>query len=152
MAYVMRVRLKWNPVSSSSTTGLAFNYNSPIPFEDASDYKMMPNDWPYGLEKGISHLVVWLKNRLEVEPPLGDMTPSSRRLVEEFVQKEFIEPTNALVGGKDNVLWFKNWVSLQSVPGIDHVHVLIRNAPQEFVDVNWIRGERPVQDMTIVNG
>lgn len=149
--YVRDVRLKWQPVSSSSTTGAIFDYKSPIPFEDPRDYKMLPNDWPYGLERGISHLVVWLKNRLEVVPPLGDLSESSRKLVQDFIQKEFVEPTDALAGSTDNVLWFKNWVSLQSVPGIDHVHVLVRNVPQKFVDEKWIKGERPVQDMSVVD-
>lgn len=149
--YVRDVRLKWQPVSSSSTTGAIFDYKSPIPLEDPRDYKMLPNDWPYGLESGISHLVVWLKNRLEVVPPLGDLSENSRKLVQDFIQKEFVEPTDALAGSTDNVLWFKNWVSLQSVPGIDHVHVLVRNVPQEFVDEKWIKGERPVQDMSVVD-
>lgn len=106
----------------------------------------MPNDWPYGLEEGIVHIIVWLKNRLEVEPQRGDLTTKSRAQVEAFVRAQFIEPVKDLTGGTDNVVWFKNWVTLQSVPGIDHVHVLLRNVPQDIIDQSWTRGERPVQD------
>ena len=34
--------------------------------------------------------------------------------------------------------WFKNWVSLQSVRGVDHVHVLVRDAPLELLE-KWTR-------------
>ncbi|KAK5079262.1 hypothetical protein LTR64_002316 [Lithohypha guttulata] len=152
MAYVMQKRLKWLPSANSTPeTGLSFDYKDPVPFKDSSDWQILPNDWPYGLDKGISHLIVWLKNRLEVEPPRGDLTPSARTMIEHFVQKEFVEPIAEMTGdGTDKVIWFKNWVSLQSVPGIDHVHVLIRDVPRDFIDRRWTDGERPVQDMTHV--
>lgn len=145
MAYIMKERLKWTPIGTPET-GLGFDYESPVPFENPNDYKTMPNDWPYGLDKEIVHLIVWLKNRLEVQPPLGDLTPRARAQVNVFVDKEFARPIAELTGEEDNIIWFKNWVSLQSVPGIDHVHILIRNLPQSKIDEKWTRGERPVQD------
>lgn len=146
MAYVMQERLKWTPSSRSSPeTGLFFDYEDPTPFRNSKDYRIMPNDWPYGLDKGIVHLIVWLKNRLEVEPSRGDMTTRARTQVEEFVQRQFITPVVRVDGGWDKVIWFKNWVSLQSVPGIDHVHVLVRDVPEHVID-EWTRGEQPVQD------
>ena len=39
--------------------------------------------------------------------------------------------------GKDRVLWFKNWVALQSVRGIDHVHVLVRDVSRHIIN-EWI--------------
>jgi hypothetical protein len=35
--------------------------------------------------------------------------------------------------GQENVLWFKNWASIQSVRSVEHIHVLIRNYTEEFV-------------------
>lgn len=152
MAYVMQNRLKWHLAEGSTLeTGIRFAYSDPVPFRNPDDWKVLPNDWPYGLEKGIVHLIVWLKNRLDVEPPRGDMTVDARILVNDFVEKEFVTPISKLTGkAEDNVIWFKNWVSLQSVPGIDHVHVLVRNIPQDFVERSWTNGERPVQDMSHV--
>ena len=34
-------------------------------------------------------------------------------------------------------MWFKNWVSLQSVRGVDHVHVLVRDVPEEVLG-GWL--------------
>ena len=107
----------------------------------------MPNDWPYGLDKGIRHVVVWLKTRLETEPPKGELTTSGRALVEEFIQQQFMKPVADLTGSSDNVMWFKNPVALQSVPGLEHVHVLLRNVPDNFIEERYTKGQQPLQDM-----
>lgn len=89
------------------------------------------NDWPYGFEEGIHHLLVWSKTPIPVDDEKGDVTPESRRLIEEFIEEFFVRPLGE--GGKDQVQWFKNWVSLQSVRGVDHVHVLVRDvAPEQL--------------------
>lgn len=151
MVFVMQTRLEWQPSASSTPEkGLSFDFESPIPFKSPNDYKILPNDWPYGLDEGISHLIVWLKNRLEIQPPYGDMTPNARKQVEDFVEERFVKPIAKLTGGTDSVLWFKNWVALQSVPGIDHVHILVRNVSTDFIDQQWTQGERPLQDLVNV--
>lgn len=149
MAFVMKERLKWTPIGTPEI-GLRFDFESPVPFENPNDYKTMPNDWPYGLDYGITHLIVWLKNRLEVQPPLGDLTPEARAQVNAFIDKEFAKPLAELTGEEDNIIWFKNWVSLQSVPGIDHIHVLIRGVAKSTIDENWTKGEQPLQDVVEV--
>jgi len=147
MAYVMQERLNWKPSSRSTPeSGPLFDYEDPTPFKDSRDYRVMPNDWPYGLDQGITHLIVWLKPRLEVEPPRGDLTTRAHAQVEAFIHEHFVQPVKELTGGTDNVIWFKNWVSLQSVPGIDHVHVLLKNVSQDVIDRWWTEGERPMQD------
>lgn len=88
--------------------------------------------------------MVWLKNRLETEPKRGDITPRSRRQIEEFVQKRFGERVRGLAGKREKVQWFKNWTTLQSVPGLEHVHVLVRDVPEEVV-LEWTMGEGAVQ-------
>ncbi|KAI4240670.1 MAG: hypothetical protein LQ352_007591, partial [Teloschistes flavicans] len=71
--YMCKERLAWTPLPVSSRLqngndeGPVFEVQNPIPFADSRDYKMLRNDWPYGLEKGVEHLVVWLKNRLAVD-------------------------------------------------------------------------------------
>lgn len=110
MAFVMKNRLKWTPSSKSTPeTGPIFDFEDPVPFARPNDYAILPNDWPYGLDKGITHLIVWLKNRLEVEPTRGDLTPNARAQVDAFVQQHFVEPARQLTGQSDNVIWFKNW-------------------------------------------
>lgn len=145
MNFVTKERLKWTPTNTPGTA-MTFDFESPIPFENVNDYKTMPNDWPYGLDQGISHLIVWLKNRLEIQPPPGDLTPKGRAQVNAFIDKEFVKPVAELTGEGDNVIWFKNWVALQSVPGIDHVHVLLRNVPKSIIDDRWTKGEQPLSN------
>lgn len=144
--FVMRERLKWDPLPSSTvTTGPKFEVRNPIPFADKADYRILANDWPYGLAPGIRHLIVWLKTRLDSEPTKGDMTPKSRQQVEEFIHSKFVERIKDLPGDQEKVMWFKNWTALQSVPGMEHVHVLVRDVPDEIIQ-EWTDGDRPMND------
>jgi hypothetical protein len=149
LAFVAKERLKWTPTNMQGTS-LTFEFESPVPFENVNDYKTMPNDWPYGLDKGITHLIVWLKNRLEIQPPPGDLTPMAKAQVNAFIDKEFVRPMAELTGEGDNVIWFKNWGALQSVPGIDHVHILLRNVPKSIISARWTEGEQPLSHTTEV--
>ncbi|OAA65744.1 hypothetical protein SPI_02531 [Niveomyces insectorum RCEF 264] len=108
---------------------------SKVPFADPSDYRVLINDWPYGLTPDITHIVVWSRTVIPTDPVTGDMTPDSRAQVAAFVKSYFADrlaQTNDATGGRENgddrVLWFKNWVQLQSVRQLEHVHVLVRDA------------------------
>lgn len=60
------------------------------PFEFEEDYRVLFNDWPYGIDEKIVHLVVWTKFELEeMQDETGDMTPGARQQVENFVRKKF---------------------------------------------------------------
>ena len=74
------------------------------------------------------------------------MTPKSRQQIEDFVQKSFVDHVTDLPGPEEKVMWFKNWTTLQSVPGMEHFHVLVRDVPNEVIE-EWTRGERPKQEM-----
>lgn len=116
-----------------------FTPASTTPFKDPSDYCVLVNDWPYGLDPEITHIVVWLRTAIPTEPDTGDMTPESRALVQEFVKSYFVDTLG--LDGENQVLWFKNWVALQSVRALEHVHVLVRNVDVETIE-RWT-GERP---------
>ena len=73
-----------------------------------------------------------MKNRIPTDRETGDLTREARLAVENFVQETFVERIGAS-NATDYVLWFKNWSGLQSVPGIDHVHVLVRNVPDALL-------------------
>lgn len=88
----------------------------------------------------MTHLVVWLKNRIPVDEATGDLTPESRHRIEEFVDRTFVDELRQNGHAEDNVRWFKNWAQLQSVRGLEHIHVLVRNVPDEIV-FQWT-GER----------
>ena len=103
----------------------------------------MPNDWPYGFEPGIKHILVWSRTPIAVDDTRGDVTSELKRVIEEFVESHFVralaeEEGISLVEAKSRVMWFKNWVSLQSVRGVDHVHVLVKDAPESLLQ-QWFK-------------
>ncbi|KAI9167424.1 N-acetylglucosamine-induced protein 1 [Paramyrothecium foliicola] len=119
-----------------------FSVASSIAFADPTDYHVLLNDWPYGLEPNITHLVVWSRTGIPVDNVNGDLTPESRALVDSFVKRYFVDVLGQ--GGEDRVMWFKNWVSLQSVRTLEHVHVLVRDVDDDILE-RWT-GERPKRD------
>ncbi|KAK1239136.1 hypothetical protein MKX08_006197 [Trichoderma sp. CBMAI-0020] len=112
---------------------------SQVPFDAASDYKVLLNDWPYGMTPEITHIVVWSRTPIPTDPETGDLTTESRAQVENFVKTYFVDTLGA--GGEQQVLWFKNWVALQSVRTLEHFHVLVRNVDDDMLE-RW-SGERP---------
>ncbi|KAL2064327.1 hypothetical protein VTL71DRAFT_4821 [Oculimacula yallundae] len=131
-AYILQNRLpqSWGkpPFTPVSTT----------PFASPSDYKILLNDWPYGLADEITHIVVWSKTLIPVDEKTGDVTDESRKAIEGFVGRVFGERLSESGEGGE-VMWFKNWVSLQSVRALEHVHVLVRRARKE--DLEFWTGE-----------
>ncbi|RDA84504.1 hypothetical protein CP532_0961 [Ophiocordyceps camponoti-leonardi (nom. inval.)] len=112
-----------------------FSPKSQIPFDDAADYKVLRNDWPYGMEPGISHLVVWSRTPIPTDAETGDLTSESRALIQNFVKRYFV----ASLGpeGENRVLWFKNWVALQSVRSLEHFHVLVCDVDEDQLE-RWV--------------
>lgn len=138
MNYIVQRRLKWQMASEPDPhTGSFFRITDPVPFRNSQDWKILPNDWPYGFEPGIFHLIIWLKHRLETEPTKGDLTAHSRQQVQTFVDDTFRHDIVRLGGTQDRIVWFKNWTALQTVPGIDHIHVLIRDIPDAVLK-KWL--------------
>ena len=35
---------------------------------------------------------------------------------------------------QERVMWFKNWIKLQSVRAVEHVHVLVKDAGEELLN------------------
>ncbi|WYZ40051.1 hypothetical protein EsH8_IV_000392 [Colletotrichum jinshuiense] len=108
-----------------------FTPKSLVPFDNTSDYRVLVNDWPYGLDPGITHIVVWLRTIIPTDPGTGDMTPESRHVVQEFIDRYFVESLGE--DGAGRVVWFKNWVALQSVRALEHIHVLVRDVDAEII-------------------
>lgn len=133
--FVCNERLHWKPIHESPETGLVFEYKDPVPFKNPDDYKILLNDWPYGISPEISHIVVWSKVPIAVQKPEGYLTPESTALIEAFVQRTFIDRLYAIgiAEPQDCVLWFRNWTGLQSVRGLEHIHLFVRNVSQKLL-------------------
>ncbi|KAI3326640.1 hypothetical protein HD806DRAFT_532276 [Xylariaceae sp. AK1471] len=130
--YVLQKRLQWPSIVPSGDT----------PFSNTSDYKILWNDWPYGIDKEITHLVVWTK--FWMDAATDDISPYIHAAIESFVVHVFCDTES---GGLDRsrVIWFKNWTSLKSVGGIEHFHVMLYKANEDFIN-RITRGERPLAE------
>jgi len=87
MRFVLQERLHWRNLTPRSS----------IPFSEPSDVKILYNDWPYGVDQKIVHLVIWTKFDLEDDPSTDDLTPKARKEIDEYVNKTFcnrVRPEN----------------------------------------------------------
>lgn len=106
----------------------------------------LTNDWPYGFVPGISQFVIWLTTPIATNDETGEVTPKSRELIELFVERFFVRrPKESGVMAADEakeerIRWFKNWVRLQSLKAIEHIRVLVRDAPFDMY-MEWARAE-----------
>ena len=99
-------------------------------FTNPADYRILYNDWPYGIDPDIIHLVVWTKFVLEDDPETGFLTKDHHDIIENFVQRTFCGQDGI---NRAELIWFKNWKSLKSVHALEHFHVMLYRAPQEFL-------------------
>lgn len=72
----------------NSYLGCSFGLRAGLTFE-ADDLKILYNDWPYGIDKSVVHLVVWTKFVLEDDPETDDLTPKMRNDIDEYVGRTF---------------------------------------------------------------
>lgn len=110
--------------SNEGNSESTFPTTHPAPYAHASDFSILPNDWPYAVEPGVTHLVAWSKHRLPVDAE-GALTPAGFAIVEDFITREFRVKSGEEKKG-EKVLWFRNPRRLQSVRSLEHVHVLVR--------------------------
>ncbi|KAI4758034.1 hypothetical protein E4T52_09815 [Aureobasidium sp. EXF-3400] len=123
MNFVMAERLKWQDLISQGEP-----FSNPMLTLAADDIKILLNDWPYGIDSRIVHLVVWVKFQLEEDPISGDLTDAARRQLDLYVDQTFRDHV-----GAGNCIWFKNWASLKSIHAVEHFHVMLFNPDAKFV-------------------
>ncbi|KAI1318031.1 hypothetical protein F5Y16DRAFT_414526 [Xylariaceae sp. FL0255] len=137
--YVRERRLRWQPIDTPS---------GDHPFSNTSDYKILWNDWPYGIDTDIAHLVVWTKFSFDVDQTTDDITPSARRIIEDFVVQTFCASGQL---DRNRLIWFKNWGSLKSVDGIEHVHVMLYKASEDFI-AEITQGDHSLAEIAQISG
>ncbi|KAI1504360.1 hypothetical protein F5X99DRAFT_36936 [Biscogniauxia marginata] len=99
------------------------------PFEREDDLKILWNDWPYGIDERIVHLVVWTKFGLEEDPATTDLTDEARAEIDAYVRRTFGSRVP-----EGDYIWFKNWSSLKSVHAVEHFHVMLYDPDPAFID------------------
>ncbi|TDZ28346.1 N-acetylglucosamine-induced protein 1 [Colletotrichum spinosum] len=119
MEFVLKSRLGWEePLKAKG---------KPFAFPD-EDLRILCNDWPYGIDGRIVHLVVWTKFELEEDAGTGDLTKAAREKIDAFVGQTFRRKMKS-----SSVIWFKNWRSLKSVLAVEHFHVMLFDPDPAFV-------------------
>lgn len=93
MEFIIKIKLGWEEPIVPAGGGVS-------PFDNSSDWSIKYNDWPYGIDKRVVHLVVWTKFPLPEDPnsPDGDLTDEGRRQIDDFVVQTFSSKI-----GKNNV-------------------------------------------------
>ncbi|KAE8392747.1 hypothetical protein BDV23DRAFT_181168 [Aspergillus alliaceus] len=132
MRFVVKERLRWGEGRPDDLKPKG------RPFEFDEDIRILYNDWPYGVEKDIIHLVVWTKFELEDDPATDDLTPQARQEIYDYVRMTFCSRIPS-----ERVIWFKNWKSLKSVHAVEHFHVMLYRPDPEFLR-EITRGDVPM--------
>jgi hypothetical protein len=78
MNFILSQRLHWQDLNPHGS-----------PFQHPEDIRILHNDWPYGIDTRIVHLVIWTRFAMEDNTTTGDMTPRSRKLLEDYVDRIF---------------------------------------------------------------
>ena len=82
-----------------------------------NDYNMAINNYPYYLEEGINHYVIWFKKeKFDIYNNPG----SIEKIIKEFIFENEL-------GNSCNFIYYQNIEELRSIPSIPHVHVYINN-------------------------
>lgn len=119
MRYMLDVKLRWKETELRAQDA---------PFCNEDDLKVLMNDWPYGIDEKIVHLVVWTKFALEDDPETGDTRDDVKREIDRWVDVVFGKKC-----GGENVIWFRNWRSLKSIHSVEHFHVMLYDPESNFV-------------------
>ncbi|CAN8099246.1 unnamed protein product [Discula destructiva] len=121
MEYMLQERLRWEePVVPRSSR----------PFECGEDFRILFNDWPYGIDARIVHLVVWTKFELADDK-------ETKVEIEGFIEKTFLTGV-----ARDTIIWFKNPPALKSVHAVEHIHVMLFDPDPEFIRA-LTNGDKP---------
>ena len=83
MEFIISHRLQWRSISTND-----------VPFSNSDDMKVLYNDWPYGIDTRIVHLVVWVKFEIEDDPATGYLTPGSTAQIQQYVDETFSSRMN----------------------------------------------------------
>ncbi|KAL8635781.1 MAG: hypothetical protein Q9228_006764 [Teloschistes exilis] len=140
MDYVVKERLNWSDLKPTDAA----------PFTDphTTDIKILYNDWPYGIDERIVHLVVWTKFDLPDDPSTKELASDMRAQIDDYVDKTFCQAvpkenvsfktamllpsSRRLTSSK--VIWFKNWTALKSIHSVEHFHVMLFDPDPNLIE------------------
>jgi hypothetical protein len=79
--------------------------------------------------------VLWSKVPFDADRVTGILDPPSQAIVKDFIEREIVQRlvrVEGVSGGdaRSRILWFKNGEAQQSVRALEHIHILLKDAPQ----------------------
>jgi len=83
MEFISRHRLQWKDLTPDGP-----------PFSNDDDLKVLYNDWPYGIDPRIVHLVVWVKFDIKDDPNTGFLTREANDEIQAYVDNTFSSRMN----------------------------------------------------------
>jgi hypothetical protein len=142
-AFILKERLHWSRVDhpdaiadtmcsrtadGTLVSSQGFEVASARLFENATDWKCLKNDFPYGFEDDVTHLVVWLKHALPQDKD-GILLPETQAQVESFIFDHLC------IGlPRERIVFFFNPPSLKSIGALEHFHVCLQGVDyRDFV-------------------
>jgi Protein of unknown function (DUF3605) len=98
LAFILSQKLCWMlPVSPRADT----------PFASPDDISVRHNDWPYGIDPKIVHLIVWTKFELPDDPDTGLLTDCASASIDAYVKETFVSRLGEENVGRDVVSFLK---------------------------------------------
>ncbi|ORY85075.1 hypothetical protein BCR37DRAFT_378123 [Protomyces lactucae-debilis] len=142
-AFILQERLHWERIDGVASTDAhtcttlqdgrlvssqGFQVAAPNLFQDQRDWKCLKNDFPYGFEDDITHLVVWLKHALPQDAD-GVLEPDTQVQVESFIYTHLCKNLP-----RERIVFFFNPPSLKSIGALEHFHVCLQGVDyREYV-------------------
>ena len=98
--------------------GGAFKHLTKKYLSNGYDYNMTLNNYPYYMEDGVVHYVIWFK---------GDKfcRYNNSSAIENIV-RDFIDRND--INSRNDYVYYQNIEELRSIPSIPHLHVFIKMA------------------------
>ena len=84
-------------------------------------YRFIPNDYPYFVEDGVIHYVLWLRPNTNIAID----TKSIRKVINQYILTKFNRPFD--------FCFFRNCKEIKSVSEVEHYHVFIKKYTKEKI-------------------
>ncbi|KAI5952995.1 hypothetical protein CANMA_005020 [Candida margitis] len=125
------IRCQTSPATKSLPREYSISQPQDLIFYSDDDIKIIYNKFPYYFKDSVIHLCVWSKLIIpdDINSPEGDISPLTKRIIERYLKKTFIDKGVS----KNNLVWFRNWTSLQSVRSVSHIHVLLHDVDDGLI-------------------
>ncbi|ANZ74511.1 BA75_00412T0 [Komagataella pastoris] len=98
--------------------------------ESSRPYQIERNQFPYYFTPDLVHFVAWLKTEIPPDPhsPLGDISDETRKSLDALITELFVLRVGI---DRSRLIWFRNWGALQSIKGVPHIHIVVKDLSKE---------------------